>query len=94
MLFNTGDSDLEKFVEIGTEDAEKFHSLDQRLGRVLRFLQNAAIEFEPAQLAINEILRIAKTLVRGLRVGYRYNRRVLFRFGPRLRLCHICNIDN
>ena len=48
LLFDTGDADLEKFVQVRTENAKKFHPLDQRLGRVLRFLENAAIKFEPA----------------------------------------------
>src|SRR5437899_5928091 len=93
LLFDTGDADLEKFVQVRTENAKKLYPLDQRLGRILRLLQNPAIELEPAQLAINEILRIAKAFVGRLFGGYRYND-TFFRFDPGLRLRHICKIDN
>src|SRR6266436_10173050 len=73
LLFNPSDADLEELVQVRAEDAKKLHPLDQRLGRVLRLLQNSAIELEPAQLAINEILRIAKAFVGRLFGGYRYN---------------------
>ncbi len=66
LLFDTGDADLEKFVQVRAENAKKLYSLDQRLGRVLRHFEDSSIEFEPAQLAVDEILRIAETLVRGL----------------------------
>src|SRR5206468_10141525 len=66
LLFDTGDADLEKFVQVRTENAKKLYPLDQRLGRILRLFEDSSIEFEPAQLAVDEILRIAETLVRGL----------------------------
>src|ERR1700674_2050256 len=94
LLFDTGDTDLEELVEVRAEDAKKLYPLDQRLGRVLRLLQDAAIELEPAQLAINEIFRIAKAVVGRLFGGHRNNRGALFRFDPGLRLRHICKIDN
>ncbi len=60
LLLDAGDADLEKFVEVRAEDGEELDPLDQRLGRVLRFLENAPVEFEPAQLAIDEIFRRGK----------------------------------
>ena len=64
LLFDAGDANLEKLIEIIAEDGHEFDPLDQRLGRVLRFLQNAPVKFEPAQLAINEIGRIGKIAFR------------------------------
>src|SRR6202022_4297608 len=58
LLLNAGDANLEKFVQVRAENVEKLDPLDQRLGRVLRFFQNAPGEFKPAQLAIDEIPRI------------------------------------
>src|SRR4029077_6653212 len=55
---------LEKFVEIIAEDGHELDPLDQRLRGVLRFLQNAPVKFQPAQLAINEIGRIRKIAFR------------------------------
>jgi hypothetical protein len=81
LLLDPGDANLEKFVEISAEDGEELHPLDQRLRRVLRFLENAPIEFEPTQLAIDEIFRRGKarmlTVLR--RVRERDNFRRLFR---------------
>src|SRR5213595_3259810 len=88
LLFDTGDADLGKFVQVRAENAKKLYSLDQRLGRVLRLFEDSSIELEPAQLAVDEILRIAKALVRGLLAGHRHNRRALLRLGLRLRLRH------
>ena len=56
LLFDSSDANLEKLIEIRAENGEKFHPLEQRLGRVLRLFQDAAVKFEPAQLAIDEIL--------------------------------------
>ncbi len=60
LLLDAGDTDLEKFIEIGTEDGEEFYPLNQRLGRVLRFFQDAPVKLKPAQLAIDEIFRRGK----------------------------------
>src|SRR5207244_8860174 len=94
LLFNPSDADLEELVQVRAEDAKKLHPLDQRLGRILRFLENTTIELEPAQFAVDEIFRIAEPLVRRLLRGYRYNNGTFFRFDPGLRLRHICKIDN
>ena len=64
LLLDAGDANLEKLVEIRAEDGEEFDPLDQRLRRVLRFFQNAPVELEPAQLAIDEIRRIGKIAFR------------------------------
>ena len=64
LLFDAGDANLEKFIEIVAEDGHEFDPLDQRLGWILRFLQNAPVKFEPAQLAVDEISRIGKIAFR------------------------------
>src|SRR5437868_6798812 len=94
LLFNPSDADLEELVQVRAEDAKKLHPLDQRLGRVLRLLQNPTIELEPAQFAVDEIFRIAEPLVRRLARGYRYNNATSFRFDPGSRLLYLFNIDN
>src|SRR5439155_19815643 len=64
LLFDAGDANLEKLIEIVAEDGHELDPLDQRLGRILRFHQNAPVKFEPAQLAINEIGRVGKIALR------------------------------
>src|SRR6202171_5163501 len=83
LLLDAGDANLEEFVEVGAEDGQKFYALDQWLGRVLRFLQDAPIELEPAQLAIDEILRRGKTRRLRLIPRRNYNRLFGTRFSNR-----------
>ena len=60
LLLDAGDANLEKLIEVRADDPEELDPFEQRLGRVLRFLQDAAVELEPAQLAVDEIFRIGK----------------------------------
>ena len=60
LLLDAGHADLEKLVEVRGEDGEELDPLQQRLGGVLRLLQHAPVELEPAQLAIDEILWVRK----------------------------------
>ena len=53
LLLETGDADLEVLVEIAAEDAKKTQPLEQRHVGVLRQRENAAIECEERQLAID-----------------------------------------
>ena len=62
LLFDPGHADLEKLIQIRAEDGKELDPLDERLGRILRFLEHATIELKPAQLAIDEITRIEKTI--------------------------------
>ena len=75
LLLDAGDANLEKFIEIRADDPEKLDPLEQRLGRVLRFLEDAAIELEPAQLAVDEIFRGGKIGLRRrfVRRGHRHD---------------------
>ncbi|MGC3991268.1 MAG: hypothetical protein QM796_16625 [Chthoniobacteraceae bacterium] len=59
-LLDTRDADFKKFVEIRTEDAQKLHALDERLGGILGLFEHAAIEFQPAQLAVEKVLGCVK----------------------------------
>src|SRR5439155_10126114 len=60
LLLDAGDANLEKLIEVRAHNPEKLDPLEQRLGWVLRFFKDAAIKLEPAQLAIDEVLRSGK----------------------------------
>ena len=62
LLLEAGHAHLEEFVQVGGHDAEEAHALQQRLARVLRFFQHAAVEGQPAQLAVDEELADRKGL--------------------------------
>ena len=47
LLHETGHANLEKFVEIGADDREKFDAFQQGMSVALRLLQHAAIESQP-----------------------------------------------
>src|SRR5262249_6118033 len=55
LLFYPCNPDFEKLIQIRTDNTEKLEPLQQRIPRILRFLQDALIEFQPAQLAVNEL---------------------------------------
>src|ERR1041385_1538708 len=44
LLFDAGDADLEKLVEVRAENAKEFYPLDQRLRGIFRFLEDASID--------------------------------------------------
>ena len=52
-----GDADHEELVEIGGRDRQEAHALEQRMVRVLRFLEDAAVELQPGELAVDEAVR-------------------------------------
>ena len=55
LLFGAGDADLEKFVEVGTGDAEEFDAFEEGVLRIHRGIEDALVEFQPAQLAIQKM---------------------------------------
>ena len=57
LLADARQPDHEEFVEVGTEDRQKFEPLHQRVLGVLRLLQHAEVELQPAQLAVEKRLR-------------------------------------
>ena len=52
-----GDAHLEELIQVGADDAEELHPLQQRVLRVQRLLQHAVIKLQPAQLPIDEMSR-------------------------------------
>jgi len=52
LVFQPRDANHEELIEIGAEDRQEFDAFEQRVARVVGFIQDAAIEFEPAQLPI------------------------------------------
>ena len=55
-----GDADHEELVEIGRRDRQEAHTLEQRMVRVLRFLEHAPVELQPGEFAVDEAVRIAR----------------------------------
>ena len=62
-----GDAHHEEFVEIIGGDRQEAQLLEQRMIAVRRLLQNAAVELQPGQFAIDEALRRGRQLVGTLR---------------------------
>ena len=78
LLFDSGDANLEKLVQVRAENRKKLDALDERLRRILRFFEDAAVELEPAQLAIDEILADRKNaLLRNILCRTRPLRRLI-----------------
>ena len=59
LAFETGDAHHEEFVEVGGGDRQEAHALEQRMLGVQRFLENAAVELQPGEFAVDEALRAA-----------------------------------
>jgi hypothetical protein len=53
-LQDTGDADFDELVEVAGGDGEKLDALEQGVGGVVGFFQDAAVELEPALVAIDE----------------------------------------
>ena len=53
------DAHHEKLVEIRRDDRRELDALEQRVGRVCRFLEHALVERQPRELAVDEVLRQA-----------------------------------
>jgi hypothetical protein len=59
-LFETGDPDHEKLIHVGGKNGEKFQSLQQWIAIVEGFFEHPRVEFEQAQFAIKEELRLRR----------------------------------
>jgi hypothetical protein len=57
LAFEAGDAHHEELVEVGGRDRQKANTLQQRMRRVQRFLEHAAIELQPGKFAVDEALR-------------------------------------
>ena len=56
-LLQAGDANLEEFIEIGRRDAEKLEALEQRQPAVFGLAEDAPIELDLRQLAVDVVLR-------------------------------------
>ena len=52
LLAQAGDADLEELVEVAREDGQELDPLEQRVALVARLVQDAGVELEPRQLAV------------------------------------------
>ncbi len=52
LLAQAGDPDLEELVEVAGEDGQELDPLEQRVALVARLVQDAGVELEPGQLAV------------------------------------------
>ena len=57
LLFQPRNADLEELIQVAADDAQVSQPLQQRNRRVFRLRQDATVEFEQAELAVQEILR-------------------------------------
>ena len=58
-----------ELIQVGAQNAQEFHPLEQRVGLIFGLLQDAALELEKTQVAVNEEFRIAERTWAGLRLG-------------------------
>src|SRR3954470_11725397 len=57
LLQKRGDAHLPELVEVAGGDGEELDALEERVGGILSFFQNAAVEREPGELAVQVELR-------------------------------------
>ena len=55
LLLETADTDLEELVKVGADDAEELQSLEQGILLVEGLVENALVELQPAQAAVDEM---------------------------------------
>ena len=60
LAFQAGDPHHEEFVEVVGRDRQEAHPLQQRVMLIGGLFQDAAVEVQPGQLAIDEALRAFK----------------------------------
>ena len=58
LLLEASDTHLEEFIEVGADDAKKLQSLEQRIRLVGSLVEHTLVEFQPAELAVDEIIFI------------------------------------
>ena len=49
-----GHPDLEELVQVGREDREELHALQERVARVASLVQDARVELDPGELAVED----------------------------------------
>ncbi|MNZ10678.1 hypothetical protein D3C78_275260 [compost metagenome] len=68
LLLQAGDADLEELVEVAGEDQQELQALEQRGGLVERLLQDADIELQLRQLAVDVQAAVVQPRYRGRRL--------------------------
>src|SRR5260370_21836694 len=62
LLLNSRHQNFKELIQVRAENRKELDPLNKWLRRILCFLEHAAIEFQPAQLAIDEVAWIRKTV--------------------------------
>src|SRR6266699_2119421 len=62
LLLDSSYPNLKEFIQVRAKNGKELNPLNERLRRILRFFEHATIEFQPAQLAIDEVAWIRKML--------------------------------
>ena len=57
LLLEAGDAHLEKFVQVGSGDAKKLETFQERIAGIAGLVEHALVELQPAQLAVDEMSR-------------------------------------
>lgn len=60
----TGHANHEKFIQIRGEDRQKLHAFQEGVPLILGFFQDPLIELQPAELTIQEMVRLIMNLRR------------------------------
>jgi hypothetical protein len=63
LLLQPADADLEELVEVARHDAQVAQAFEQRVLRVLRFLEHTRVERELAQFPVQEMVRRRQALL-------------------------------
>ena len=58
LLKETGNADLDEFIEIVCRDCQEFDALKKWIARIAGFFEDTAIEFEPLEVAIEVVARV------------------------------------
>src|SRR5882672_7011175 len=58
LLLQSRHAHLEEFVEVGTDDGEEFEPFEQGVRGIESLVEHTLVEFQPAQLAVEEVLRL------------------------------------
>src|SRR5438132_730883 len=65
LLLDSSDPNLEELIQVRAKNAKELDALYEWLRRILCFFEHATIELKPAQLAVDKIFRIGKTIFGG-----------------------------
>jgi hypothetical protein len=61
-LQEAGDADFDKFVEIVGGDGEELDAFEERIAEVASFFEDAAIEFQPLEVAVEIVARVVEVV--------------------------------